>query len=122
MFVRSKLYLAAALSSVVLLGFIWADPIGSWLKERLSRAWPLTQGRFENGRVLEFTGRARAHVLEVTYSYLVEGDTYFCIYRKSFDNESDAKQLLANLERSPFRIRFDPRDNRRSVLDPYKDF
>lgn len=117
-----KVYSAAALFVFALLAVILLNPIALWAKTRLSRSWPLIEVSVEDAHVQSFAGRRKTYVMELVYAYSFEGLKYFGSYQRSFDNEHDANQLLANLKDFPLRVRVDPRDPSRSFFSLYKDF
>ncbi len=78
--------------------------------------------QFEGGRVVKRAGRRDVYEAEITYSYDVAGNFHGGSYQERFSQEDDAERLIANLKELPFKVRVDPRDPRRSVLVPYRDF
>jgi hypothetical protein len=98
------------------LGFLWRH-----LKARVSRTWPLVDARFEGGNVTRTGSRRRAYLLELSYSYTVEGHIYGGQFRRKFRSEDEAHSLLRNLQQFGIRVRDDPRAASRSAFEPDRD-
>jgi hypothetical protein len=59
------------------------------------------------------------YVVDLSYSYQVEGARYGGAYRESFRSEDQAKRSRRFFENLPVPVRYHPREPSRSVLDPH---
>jgi hypothetical protein len=92
----------------------------TWWSRRRVKSWPWTYAFIEFAKVAEDPkGGPSDYVLELSYSYLVDGARYGGAYRESFRSEDQAKKSLRFFENLPVPVRYHPRDPSRSVLDPH---
>jgi hypothetical protein len=109
---------------LTLLGFLGAVGLQmGWrrLRARRSQSWPLVDAHLEGGSVHEAGGRHPAYVLEVAYSYTVDGHIFSGEYQRTFPTRDEADRLLRNLQQFGIRVRVDPLRPDRSGFDPYRD-
>ncbi len=96
------------------------------LTRRRTRSWPWTGAVIEGG-VVETVRRRRlggtrlVHMLTARYSYSVRGTTHTGAYNESFASESEAWDLLRNLQELPPPVRYKPNKPSESLMDPYRD-
>ena len=107
-------------------GLFWAIVIGAgflglgWkkIKALVARSWPLVQGNIESVTVTEHRTRqhVKYYVLEIAYSYSVDGEYYSGFYDKTFWRERSADQLAADVRGKAAFIRHKPASPHISAL------
>jgi hypothetical protein len=76
----------------------------TWWSRRRVKSWPWTYAFIEFAKVAEDPkGGPSDYVLELSYSYLVDGARYGGAYRESFRSEDQAKKSLRFFENLPYR-------------------
>ena len=113
------LYLALCIACVLAGGI--PVLVRRW-KIQLSRNWPLAVGVFVDGTVsCSQLTQYRYPRVEIKFSYSVEGIHFDGRYEEGFNTFDEATHMLDNLKSLPIFVRFDPRDPRKYLLDPYQD-
>lgn len=90
-------------------------------RARSSRSWPLVDAHLEGGSVIQTGDRHPAYLLEITYSYTVDGEVFSGEYRQEFRTKDEPESLLRNFEQFGIRVRIDPQCPSHSGFEPYRD-
>ena len=113
-------------SDTLLAGLFWAIFIGAaflglgWkkIKALVARSWPLVQGNVESVTVTEHRTRqhVKYYVVQIAYSYSVDGEYYSGFFDKTFWRERFADQLAADARGKAAFIRHKPASPHVSAL------
>lgn len=105
--------------AVVFAAFLIELGISRWRRRR-PKSWPSAYALVEFAKVSEDPdGGPAGIVLELFYSYQVDGARYGGEYRESFRSQDHARRSLRFFQDLPVPVRYHPRDPSRSVLDPH---
>lgn len=80
-----------------------------WIKFRSADSWSVTQGTIENLEVKEVCTRSTHYfVVDVAYSYSVNGEYFSGRFSQTFETESEASDYSQSLKSRPLSLRYKP--------------
>ena len=89
-----------------------------WRKWRGQETWPLAEAKVESTDVKPVQTRSSQHFLvELAYSYAVQGEFYSGYWQRSFEQEEEAWKLVYELRRVPIQVRYRPQEPGTSSFD-----
>lgn len=88
-----------------------------WLRERLSRNWPVAPATVEGTEVFTVQGRTgRMFRCTLQYSYRVDGQSFGGRDTQDFDDNESASDYAESRKGVVVQVRFNPRKPKNSVL------
>jgi uncharacterized protein DUF3592 len=112
---QNTIWLVVSLLILIVAASLW---VSQRMKRHRARSWAVGDGQVVATDLhIEGAGTQQAHVAQVTYSYMVQGQLYSGSLRRRFMLHGSATKWIGSYEKGrPLVVRYNPNNVRDSVL------